>query len=71
MLKARVLQDAPLSIAQKKVCSLLLSGKSQPEIAVDLGIASNTVVDHVRKIYRKLDVHSVDELRARFLCGSV
>ena len=27
VLKARALQDAPLSIAQKKVCSLLLSGK--------------------------------------------
>lgn len=70
VLKARALQDAPLSIAQKKVCLLLLSGRSQPEIAVDLGVAPNTVIDHVRKIYRKLDVHSVDELRARFLSGT-
>jgi DNA-binding CsgD family transcriptional regulator len=30
-----------------------------------LRIAPSTAVDHVRKIYRKLDVHSVDALRAR------
>jgi DNA-binding CsgD family transcriptional regulator len=52
---------------QRKVCSLLLSGLSQREIAADLGVAPNTVVDHVRKIYVKLDVHSVSDLRARLL----
>ena len=69
VVKARALQNTPLSISQKKVCSLLLDGRSQREIAVDLGVAPNTVVDHVRKIYRKLDVGSVDELRALFLPG--
>jgi DNA-binding CsgD family transcriptional regulator len=55
----------PLSITQKKVCALLLEGLSQPQIAARLRIAPSTAVDHVRKIYRKLDVHSVDALRAR------
>ena len=59
------MQDTPLSIAQKRVRSLLLRGKPQPEIAVDMGVAPNTVVDDVRKIHRNLGVHSVDELRAR------
>src|SRR4029077_14538614 len=67
LLKARALQSAPLSIMQRKVCSVLLSGLSQREIAADLGVAPNTVVDHVRKIYVKLDVHSLDDLRSRLL----
>lgn len=67
VLKARALQTAPLSIMQRKVCSLLLSGLSQREIAAHLGVAPNTVVDHVRKIYVKLDVHSLDDLRSRLL----
>jgi DNA-binding CsgD family transcriptional regulator len=65
--KARVLQNAPLSIVQRKVCSLLLSGLSHREIADRLGVAPNTVIDHVRKIYLKLDVHSVEGLRDRLL----
>ena len=65
--KARALQAAPLSIMQKKVCSLLLSGLSQREIARRLGVAPNTVIDHVRKIHLKLDVHSLEDLRDRLL----
>jgi len=65
--KARSLQATPLSIVQKKVCSLLLAGRSQHEIAAELGIAASRVVDHVRKIYLKLDVHSVDDLRTRLV----
>jgi len=60
------LEAHPLSIAQKKVCALLLQGLSQPQIAKGLGVSTSTVTDHVRKIYLKLDVHSVDELRSRF-----
>lgn len=60
-----LLEAQPLSIVQKQVCALLLQGMSRPQIAQRLGVASSTIVDHVRKIYTKLDVHSVDELRAR------
>jgi DNA-binding CsgD family transcriptional regulator len=59
------LEAFALSITQKKVCTRLLQGLSQPQIAVQLGVSPHTVVDHIRKIYLKLDVHSVDELRAR------
>jgi DNA-binding CsgD family transcriptional regulator len=65
--KARALQSAPLSITQKKVCALLLGGLSQRDIAAHLGVAPSTVVDHVRKIYVRLDVHSLDDLRERLL----
>ena len=61
-----VLEGYPLSIAQKKVCALLMQRLSQPQIAARLDISTNTVVDHVRKIYLKLDMHSADELRSRF-----
>ena len=60
------IESLPLSIAQKKVCSLLVKGWSQPQIAKRLGVSPSTVTDHVRKIYGKLDVHCADDLRARF-----
>jgi len=65
VLTAQALQSAPLSIVQKKVCSLLLRGLSHQEIAAAIGVKPNTVVDHVRKIYQKLDAHSIDDLRAK------
>ena len=59
------LEAYPLSITQKKVCAQLLQGLSQPQIATRLGVSHHTVIDHIRKIYLKLDVHSVEELRSR------
>jgi DNA-binding CsgD family transcriptional regulator len=59
------LEAYPLSITQKKVCAQLLQGWSQPQIAARLGVSQHTVVDHIRKIYLKLEVHSVEELRSR------
>lgn len=65
--QARALKRSPLSVQQRRVCSLLLNGRSQTQVAADLGVAPSTVVDHLRKVYRRLDVHSVAELRARLL----
>jgi len=61
----RALNELPLSPAQREVCALMDHGMSQAEIASELAIAPSTVTDHVRKIYAKLDVHSVGELTAR------
>jgi DNA-binding CsgD family transcriptional regulator len=61
----RTLGELPLSPAQREVCALLEHGRSQTEIATELAIATSTVADHVRKIYAKLDVHSVGELTSR------
>lgn len=60
-----VLDQLPLSPVQREVCALLHQGHSQTEIADSLAVAPSTVSDHVRKIYAKLDVHSVAELSAR------
>lgn len=59
------LQSLPLSIAQRKVCTLLARGWPHARIARELGVSHSTVTDHVRKIYLKLDLHSVDQLRGR------
>lgn len=61
----RTLDRLPLSPAQREVCALLQEGHSQAEIAAALSVAPSTVADHVRKIYTKLDVHSVGELILR------
>ncbi|MBS0326788.1 MAG: hypothetical protein JSS46_09625 [Proteobacteria bacterium] len=59
----RALGTLPLSVVQKEVCALLHAGCAQAQIAAALSVAPSTVADHVRKIYLKLDVHSVHELR--------
>jgi DNA-binding NarL/FixJ family response regulator len=41
----------------------LYAGESQGEIARTMGVAKSTVVDHVRKLYRALDVSGLHELR--------
>jgi DNA-binding CsgD family transcriptional regulator len=61
----RGLDALGLSVAQREVCTLLRAGYAQAEIARALSVAPSTVADHVRKVYNKLDVHSVRELCAR------
>jgi DNA-binding CsgD family transcriptional regulator len=61
----RALDRLPLSPAQREVCALLHRGQSQAQIARALNVGMTTVADHVRKIYAKLDIHSVARLSAR------
>ncbi len=61
---SRALQRLPLTAGQAAVCSALVQGHTQAQIALQLGVAPATVIDHVRKSYRALDVRSVLELRA-------
>jgi LuxR family maltose regulon positive regulatory protein len=49
---------APLSERELKVLQLLSVGLSNKEIAQTLFIAVGTVKNHLKNIYRKLDVHS-------------
>lgn len=63
----RALDRLPLSPTQREVCALLHRGSSQASIASQLQVAPSTVADHVRKIYARLDVHTVAELNARIL----
>ncbi|MEX3980539.1 helix-turn-helix transcriptional regulator [Paraburkholderia sp. EG287A] len=51
-----------LSERQREICAHLLLGRSHREIGRLLNVRESTVVDHVRKMYYKLDVHNHDEL---------
>lgn len=60
---ARALRRLPLTPGQAAVCRELYHGASQREIGQRLGVATATVVDHVRKAYNQLDLRSSRELR--------
>lgn len=52
----------PLTVREQEVLQLILSGKSNREIAGALFISENTVKTHVRNIFSKYDVGSRAEL---------
>jgi DNA-binding NarL/FixJ family response regulator len=60
----RALRSLPITPGQVAVCRALYQGQAQARISQTLGVAPSTVVDHVRKAYRALDLHSVLDLRA-------
>jgi DNA-binding NarL/FixJ family response regulator len=54
-------QGSPLSERETEILQLVAKGLSFAEVGAALGISSHTVVAHVKKIYRKLSVHSRGE----------
>ncbi len=54
-----------LSDREQQILHILVTGRSYKEIASMLFISVETVRTHVRNIYRKLQVHSTDELKKR------
>jgi len=54
-----------LTEREADVLRSLVSGKGYKEIAYDLHISVDTVRSHIRKVYRKLQVHSAPEAVAR------
>ncbi len=60
----RALRSLPVTPGQMAVCRALYHGEPQPGLAQRLGVSATTVVDHARKAYRTLDLHSAQELRA-------
>ncbi|MCX6898015.1 MAG: response regulator transcription factor [Verrucomicrobia bacterium] len=56
-----------LSERERELLSLLARGKQYKEIADQLGISTDTVRSHIRRIYRKLHVHSRTEAAVKFL----
>ena len=59
----RVLRELPLTAGQAAVCARLHGGQTQTRIAQELRVAPSTVVDHVRKSLRALDLTDGAELR--------
>lgn len=54
-----------LSEREAEVLRALVAGKGYKEIGFDLHISVDTVRSHIRKVYRKLQVHSAPEAVAR------
>jgi LuxR family maltose regulon positive regulatory protein len=48
----------PLSAQEQRVLTLLIAGRSNPEIAQELIVSVNTVKGHVKNLYRKLNVNN-------------
>lgn len=61
----------PLTGREQDVLQLLLSGKTNKDIAAELVISENTVKTHVRNIYSKYDVSSRAELISTLLKNQI
>jgi len=46
-----------LSLREKEIAKLIYNGLTNKEIAIELGITTNTIKNHTKKIYAKLDVN--------------
>ena len=51
---------------EHQIARLICQGKLNKEIAWSIGISEYTVENHLRRIYRKLDVHNRANLAAKF-----
>jgi PAS domain S-box-containing protein len=56
---------ARLSPRERQVAELLLEGESPSSMAAKLSVSEHTVRNHLKGIYRRLGVHSKDELLLR------
>ncbi len=67
-------EDCPLTAAtrnlsprQRQTLWRLVLGRSESEIAGELGLSPHTVHDYVKQLYRRLEVRSRAELLALFI----
>lgn len=59
-----------LSAMQRRVLAALLKGKSEKAVASELKMSPHTVHNHVKEIYRRMEVGSRPELLALFVPGT-
>lgn len=62
LLLRRVSSRYGLSRREGQVCSLLFKGYNKKTISQELGVSEETVKTHIGKVYRKLMIHSQQEL---------
>jgi DNA-binding CsgD family transcriptional regulator len=60
---------ADLSPREKEILNLILDGKAPKAIGYELNIAYQTVNSHQKSLYKKLGVHSIQELFAQYKSG--
>lgn len=49
-------EESPLTVRESEVLALIGAGSSTPEVASQLNISKYTVEDHLKQIYRKLEI---------------
>lgn len=64
------LADAPITAAERRVLDLLLSDRTEQDIAADLRLAPSTVHTYATRIYRKFNVRGRAGLVASWLGGN-
>lgn len=65
-----IAQRYGLSPREVEVAQLLAAGKTGPQVQSELFISKDTVKTHVKHIYRKMGIHSRDELIERWSDGA-
>ncbi len=54
-------ESSRLTLQEKKILMALSSGGLDKQIAIDCGISTNTLRNHLKNIYRKLEVSKRDD----------
>lgn len=63
--KNTIIYESNLTEREKEILHLLIKGLSYKEIASSIFISVETLNSHIKNIYRKLNVHSRNELASR------
>lgn len=71
LMGGRVSKATILTDRQREVLQKLSDGKSYNEIANDLGLSTETVKSHVKKMYQTLHVNNKSEAIAKYLKGEI
>ena len=61
--------DFDLTVREKEILDLLVKGYSYKMMAGELDIAIDTIRNHIKKIYRKLEVNSATEAVYKYTKG--
>ncbi|MCB0670063.1 MAG: response regulator transcription factor [Saprospiraceae bacterium] len=56
-----------LTDREQRVMDLIIEGKSNNEIAVELEVSVNTIKTHLRHVFRKLEVENRTQASVRYL----
>ncbi|MEG2127476.1 MAG: LuxR C-terminal-related transcriptional regulator [Bacteroides sp.] len=59
---SRISEQCSLGSREREVLELLLQQKTAREIAIEMVIANGTAKSHIRHVYKKLGIHSREEL---------
>ena len=54
-------EEMPISQRESQVLQLIAEGKSTPEVAKSLNLSKYTIEDHIKNIYRKLNISNRSE----------